>query len=845
MNERYLLNELENNGYLIGNPNKFFREVRAVGLERLIKEINTYLDKATNTRDYNDFEEDIARFLRAVRGLVVNDENYSKVESSTLSAITRTIREIGDKYIISNNNAEELISVNENITSVKNDLAELNKSLEEKEEEIKDKNRILGDLRREIKNISDDTSMTNIDRTRRTFEIMEEMPKIQKEISRLQNEVNGIKEKIAANEETIASLNTYLDSLKNPAIPIINKDFNDEFLQDINNISNLINNSVLSDSTKNEIRKISANLVAMANLPFTNNEVGARSLNELLERIGLVKTTKELKPIIIEEQVIEYEPQESHNDLIDDSQEIENDFVEETPLIEIPIEEEKDEFDDLIQVFNKDTLPKSQPIVVDDSELKEKIKAFNEDNESGQIPIEDESQEIESVDDIVVPIEEVKDSPDKALTTEEIVTKFENLFGTPSNEEKIEQVVSHENDDEKVSEEKEEQNETIPYQVGDEVEIIFNKDELTDDEWNYANEVYLKKGLVNGKSYIISKVNNDGSVEFEGIDGKFPVFIAKGVINNNEEIKEEPQKVNKKKSPYQVGDEVVYFDRINVTLDELAYYQEEFINRGIEKSKKYKVIKVNDDGTIELEGLNGKFKTEGFMLGQIYDQSEEIRKRNLEANKRAHKPKVFNNGDLIEYVGRDNGRLINGHKYKIELLMADSVLLSDSDGNQMVIDFDKNLFELSNEKVVEEPQKENKNDEIDFDEDLSEVINVEKITKLEKIGNKLVIYGICGIVGTIFALPLLGAADAAILLSTIGISLSGVITKSKFVKSFVASSMYKKVKKLLKVKEEEIKEEDLSVDELAELKYNIDILNGHLNEIERTSAEKDINYKMF
>ena len=130
-------------------------------------------------------------------------------------------------------------------------------------------------------------------------------------------------------------------------------------------------------------------------------------------------------------------------------------------------------------------------------------------------------------------------------------------------------------------------------------------------------------------------------------------------------------------------------------------------------------------------------------------------------------------------------------------------------------------------------------------ENLEEVILVEKLDKLEKIPGYLLGLGLVGIVGTIFTMPYLAAFDIPLLLSSMGISATGIFANSKFLPSFIASKNYRKVKRLLEQKEEEIMNQDLSVDELANLKYQIDVSKEELNTIEKVCNERSLNHRFF
>ena len=144
------------------------------------------------------------------------------------------------------------------------------------------------------------------------------------------------------------------------------------------------------------------------------------------------------------------------------------------------------------------------------------------------------------------------------------------------------------------------------------------------------------------------------------------------------------------------------------------------------------------------------------------------------------------------------------------------------------------LVSVENPTETEEPN-----------ENLEEVILVEQLDKLEKIPGYLLGLGIVGIVGTIFTMPYLAAFDIPILLSSIGVSATGILANSKFLPSFVTSKMYKKAKNNLKLKEEEIKRQDLSVDELADLKYQIDVSKEQINSLEKICNERGLNHRFF
>ena len=83
------------------------------------------------------------------------------------------------------------------------------------------------------------------------------------------------------------------------------------------------------------------------------------------------------------------------------------------------------------------------------------------------------------------------------------------------------------------------------------------------------------------------------------------------------------------------------------------------------------------------------------------------------------------------------------------------------------------------------------------------------------------------------------------LLSSLGVSTLGVISKSKFVKSFYTSKMYHKVKKAIENQEDYLNiHQDLTVDELAEIKGTLRNLNNSLNEIKKICEENGLTSKI-
>ena len=131
------------------------------------------------------------------------------------------------------------------------------------------------------------------------------------------------------------------------------------------------------------------------------------------------------------------------------------------------------------------------------------------------------------------------------------------------------------------------------------------------------------------------------------------------------------------------------------------------------------------------------------------------------------------------------------------------------------------------------------------EEELKEVTLVEKLDSLDKNGGLLFATGLTGVALSILAGPLVGAVSAPLLVSSIGASLAGIVGKSKFAQSYVASKMYKKINRLLKEKNEELQNQDLNVEELANLKYAIDDFENNLNSIKQTCDEKGISPRLF
>ena len=166
MNEREAMQRFLEGGYVITNPNKFYREVRAVGLDYLLNELELNNNRTNAQFDYKAFEDDILSYLREIRSLVVNDENYNSVESDLLANITNLIREVGDKYVISNRADEERLNINLNIASAREESDSLNRDLASAEENLASARRRQGELRRELNELNN-SAISNVERTQR------------------------------------------------------------------------------------------------------------------------------------------------------------------------------------------------------------------------------------------------------------------------------------------------------------------------------------------------------------------------------------------------------------------------------------------------------------------------------------------------------------------------------------------------------------------------------------------------------------------------------------------------------------------------------------------------------
>lgn len=731
MTDRELMNKFLESGYVITDPNKFYREIKTIGLANLLNELNI---DTTVKKDYKEFEVEIITFLREVRDILVNDENYNALEADILSDLTELIRQIGDKYILSNKADEERLNLNISLSNAKGELNNFNRDLVNLEEELATVRLNLSSLRRELDSLSAST-LSDVDRTKRTFEIMEEIPKLQEKINDINTKIYDLKDQITAQNNTIETLEETLKNVKEVDVPVYDDEFRLNVINDVNRLYSLVSESSLSVNAKNSINRLTHNFNALESLPFVKSDSLKSDLQRIYDRFGITKTNVEVK---------------SDDEMVNENNEY--------------------NLEDIINEF----------------------KDYKEED------ISDYNSFVDSVVGTKVSIEDKKEKEENNLPKKVIFTgKMGDISVNPMAFPGLE-----------IDKE---------YEVTFEDEIYYH---LKDFDTSFYKDAFKLSDRKDKEEEIITPHEEP----------------AEPVVNVDNA---EPASVEEENVPsrYHIGDEVVYFDRANLLPEEAEYINIVYFANGIEKNKKYKVKEVFDNGSLKLEGLDAIFPDEAFMSGEEYDKMKEFIVE-------SPKEDVNDNDNFVIYLGPDDNGLEPMMIYKVVEISGNRALLQDIEGNTIEVNnYNEEYFKSYDLTIDEELQEEMPVEEEVVD--LPEVILVEKLDNLDKKSSKLFILGLVGFIGTLLANPLLKAAALPIVLSSIGVSALGIITKSKFVKSFVTTKMYKRVKDELQKEEKILNGDiDLSVDELADLKCAIDSLNISINEIDRIAEEQGLSARM-
>lgn len=886
MNDRELMNRFLESGYVINEPNKFYREIRAVGLDGLLNELDNISNETNNSFDYQGFENNFLNYLREIRNIVVNDENYNVVEPDMLSAFTDLLRELGNKYILSNRATEERLNANLDLTAARDELTSLNRELASLEEQLASSRSSHNALRNELIELDTDNTISPIDKTARTFQIMEEVPRLQNEIRDISARIANLREQISNQNRVIENLERSLNEVREVEVPVIDINFQNTLNNDIQRVSNLINESSLSSNTKIEVRRISNNFMAMENIPFANEASRDNSLRRIYDRFGITRT----KEYVVDNSAqisASYEPtEEIHEKASEENIEPKEENViesqepdvvkEETIEVKIipPIEKVKSKDDSEIDAIIAEFKNEKAPIDADFDEVWQNLKDdFNKKPITFHSkPIIEEKNSAAKIVTFTGKMHNVTVNP-KAFEGLEIGRDYEvefedevnyrlkgfdtsfpkDAFALISNKKEVKEenksnlagrikIVKIEEpaEEEKKEEEKEKvinkpTLKLVFYHNPDSITELYRTNdnmrigEIYEFDASYENEEFLK--LTNGNFY---------KKEYFITEDEYKKILA-----------ERKNNAPKIKSRFKVGEDVVYFDRANLTDKEKEDIDRIYFKNGIKKNTKYKIVKINDDGSLLLEGISASFPSEGFMSGKEYDDIQNIINTNL-GNKPVSKEnlddiakKFKENSELVQYVGPTTERLQNGMLYSVEISFGKGALLVDQFGNQMMIDD----YTLKNFKPYKVEKKEAlalpEESVVLTEEDLPEVILVEQLDHLDKKSSGIFALGLVGLGVTIFTNPIVGAAALPMLLSSLGVSTLGVISKSKFVKSFYTSKMYHKVKKAIENQEDYLNiHQDLTVDELAEIKGTLRNLNNSLNEIKKICEENGLTSKI-
>ena len=896
MNDRDLMDRFFESGYVITEPSKFYREVRTIGLERLLSELENNSNESTRSFNYQDFEQRFLDYLREIRNVVVNDENYNIVDSSVLSTFIDTLKELGDKYILSNKANEERLNINLDLTRTREELTSFNRELASMEEELAKLRSNHNNLRNELIELDNDATISPVDKTERTFQIMEEIPSLQTDIRLLNNRISNLREQIRNHVSLIENFEKSLTEVKEAQIPTIDNNFQKSLREDIQKISDLISDSSLSTNAKNEIRRLSNNFIAIESVPFANESSRENSINELYNRFGITRSGDYVSTIKVEQNVEEAKVQEStqtKEEIVNEPQEIKEETIEVkiTPKNEEKVKIENKRIDDrLIDSIIDEFKNEKAPIDADFDEIWKNIK---EDFNNKPIKIynkplvKNESKSAKMViftgkmhnvtvnprafEGLVINKEYEVDFEDevnyrlKGFNTSYpkdafVLAKTKVDVNSDVVEKTKENVKIVKIEEPKVKEKIEVKEEVkkptlklVFYHKADDVTELYK----TNDNMKIG-KVYEFDASYEDKEFLKLKNGNFYKKEY---------FVT---IDEYKKLLEERKKKAKtvvtkeNKSKFKVGEDVVYFDRANLTDEEKKKMIDTYFKNGIKKNHKYKIIKINEDGTLVLEGLKGSFPKEGFLTGKEYDDIKEIINKNF-GNKKvdshdldAIAKKFKDNSKLVEYVGPTTERLQNGMLYAVEIVFGKGALLIDQFGNQMMIDnFNPTDFKqykakentkalvAENVPINEEESSEIKEEPSIVEEELPEVILVEQLENLDKVSSTIFVSGLAGLAVTILANPIIGATALPMLLTSLGVSSLGVITKSKFAQSFYTSKMYNKVKKALDNVDATLKSnKDLSVDELTEIKGAMNSLNNSLNEIKKICEDNGLTSKI-
>ena len=560
MSDKELMLSLLENGFVVINSNKFYREVRAIGLNKIVEMLNINKDVSSSARNYIEFETGISSYLRTVRDLVVNDENYNTIESDDLKNITALIREVGDKYIISNRANENRMNIKIDIDRANEDLIEMNRDLAKTEEELASTKRARANLNRTLIDLSNDTSISNIERTEQTFDIMAKITENDEKVFNCQNTINNIREIIRAQMATIDALNNSYNEVVEVSLPIIDKEFNAEFTDYINRINEIINNSALTPTTRKEVRRLSANLISLEALPFKSGEISERKISELCERFGLAKTNEYLSTLPSAEK----NALPAKNSDEDIAPETDNTSKDDEKDFEVEITEVKEPEVTVV------------PIKSEDESKEEKIGIVFITPDEEQRKEKDNDAEVKSEEDT------------KEESYKSIADRLNEIFSNIPNS----------------KEEKKEETNTKKIVV-----YTGRIGKLP------VNSTYFA-GLEAGKKYVV-EYEDEATYRLKGFDTSFikDAFIPAKSTDIYETSIEEP----KYKSKFKVGDEIALVANPNINDSEKELMKKFYFEKGLKWNQKYKVTEIAGNDLLKLEGFDEVYPDEYFINGKDFD----------------------------------------------------------------------------------------------------------------------------------------------------------------------------------------------------------------------------------
>lgn len=916
MNDSELMQKFLEDGYVIDDPGTFYREIRAYGLQRLINDLAENERKLQSVSyDYSEVEEDVLNYIREVRNIVVNDERYGLLTSSELTSLNSLLRVLDGKYLISGRNDERRFDINTEIGNARSELSNLNSEVSRVEGEIRTINSRRGAARREISTLESNTSLTNVERTQRTFELMNELTALESELGNKNNELSDLRNQINNKNNEISNLEESLDAIVDEA-PTFNSEMRDTLVEDVERVNSFVNRLNISGESKQRIKNLSDNFGARQSVPLVDYDRATYDTDMLYRRFGIRRTNEYVKKDVVEVPVIEEVKEEPKKDELVDNFSFDFFPLKEDVKEEIKEEPAKEEVvltdafiknaESQLKLFSEDgkksflgthirEARKSNPEYLDRWIKYAESLGYNID-------------ELEHTDENIF-ISEL-DAQTKMDTKEDTVVEAKEETKLPSEKDSIKGIFyarkKHDRDmadiDELENGTEVEIEEVLPngflklvgYDCAYTPESVIEKevwDDMAKEETKlpsdkdsnkrifYINDtdpfeafIAISENLANGDEVEIEEILPDGYVKLVGhhgpINPKMIITVEKWeeLLKENPDLKpanregflrdlasmDDEEETKSSSAIYSVGDEVIFYEAPGLSDDEKEYFDVNYKKRGIEPGKKYKISKVNDNSSVQLEGVRGNFPTMGFLPASLYEESI---LSTSDIPKKVEKPEVEetkekkDDDDLVVYVGKDTDLLKNGKVYNRRFAFGRTAVFVDEKGNEFKIDDyeEANFKEYVKEEVKDLPKPaalETK-DRSDKVKGLPKVTAVEEITKISKIGGGLTAIGICGLVGGVLLNPLLGASTVAVLASSGVVAGIGTILQSKFALNARATRLINRFKKTLEEYcAKETNAEGLSAEEEEVIRNSKSEIEKVLSDFEKASSELGISHKI-